>query len=284
MVRPLAGGRRQAPGPAPARPARSLLEWVCAAWLQHRSSAQLAARPAPRPESRDAPTETAAQTTTATSPESTAASAVTDTVAPDTTAAASPDTTVKPRATTETTGGADDGTKVSGSTVSAAANACPVEGCKIEIASAAKGPNGELSLDFTANFAPDVSKNHIHVYWDRYTAQQVSNDAEPKYKVKQGDWIPTDVTKGFITEGAVSVKGREQSLFDKFTRGASESATPGVGLGLAICKAVVDAHRGKIVAADSPGGGAEFTMTLPRKPPPEMPMDLPSEPTPSRSG
>ena len=158
-----------------------------------------------------APTETAAQTTTATSPESTAASAVTDTVAPDTTAGASADTTVKPRATTETTGGADDGTKVSGSTVSAAANACPVEGCKIEIASAAKGPNGELSLDFTANFAPDVSKNHIHVYWDRYTAQQVSNDAEPKYKVKQGDWIPTDVTKGFITEGAVSVKGREQS-------------------------------------------------------------------------
>jgi two-component system sensor histidine kinase KdpD len=58
-------------------------------------------------------------------------------------------------------------------------------------------------------------------------------------------------------------------LFDKFTRGQAESATPGVGLGLAICKAVVDAHGGEIAAANAPGGGAEFTVTLPRRPPPE---------------
>jgi two-component system sensor histidine kinase KdpD len=75
-----------------------------------------------------------------------------------------------------------------------------------------------------------------------------------------------------------SVKGHEQSLFDKFTRGAVESATAGVGLGLAICKAVVDAHRGTISAANASGGGAEFTLTLPRKPPPVMPVDLPAEP------
>jgi two-component system sensor histidine kinase KdpD len=75
-----------------------------------------------------------------------------------------------------------------------------------------------------------------------------------------------------------SVKGHGQYLFDKFTRGAVESATPGVGLGLAICKAVVDAHRGTISAANASGGGAEFTLTLPRKPPPDMPADLPAEP------
>ncbi len=66
-----------------------------------------------------------------------------------------------------------------------------------------------------------------------------------------------------------AVKGREQALFEKFTRGNVESATPGVGLGLAICKAVVDAHRGQIVAANAPEGGAEFTLTLPRRAPPE---------------
>ncbi len=42
-----------------------------------------------------------------------------------------------------------------------------------------------------------------------------------------------------------SLKGHEQTLFDKFTRGQAESATPGVGLGLAICKAVVNAHGGE---------------------------------------
>ncbi|MDO8774747.1 MAG: ATP-binding protein, partial [Burkholderiaceae bacterium] len=53
--------------------------------------------------------------------------------------------------------------------------------------------------------------------------------------------------------------------------GQNESSTRGVGLGLAICKAIVDAHRGQITAAQAEGGGAEFTVTLPRTPPPEMP-------------
>jgi two-component system sensor histidine kinase KdpD len=63
--------------------------------------------------------------------------------------------------------------------------------------------------------------------------------------------------------------GHEQKLFDKFTRGEVESATPGVGLGLAICKAVVNAHGGEIAAGNARDGGAEFTVTLPRREPPE---------------
>jgi len=70
----------------------------------------------------------------------------------------------------------------------------------------------------------------------------------------------------------LSSKGQEHTLFEKFTRGKTESATPGVGLGLAICKAVVEAHRGHITAAQALGGGAEFILTLPRKPPPELPV------------
>lgn len=66
-----------------------------------------------------------------------------------------------------------------------------------------------------------------------------------------------------------ALRGREQLLFDKFTRGQTESATPGVGLGLAICKAIVGAHGGEIAAANAAGGGAEFTVTLPRRTPPD---------------
>jgi len=65
-----------------------------------------------------------------------------------------------------------------------------------------------------------------------------------------------------------ALKGREQTLFEKFTRGQAESATPGVGLGLAICKAVVSAHGGDVTAANAPDGGAEFRVTLPRRTPP----------------
>jgi two-component system sensor histidine kinase KdpD len=67
--------------------------------------------------------------------------------------------------------------------------------------------------------------------------------------------------------------GREQQLFDKFTRGETEGATPGVGLGLAICKAIIDAHRGRIEARNAAGGGAEFTLVLPRRAPPEEPAE-----------
>jgi two-component system sensor histidine kinase KdpD len=37
---------------------------------------------------------------------------------------------------------------------------------------------------------------------------------------------------------------------------------------LAICRAIVESHHGKIVAADRPGGGARFTFTLPLGNPP----------------
>jgi two-component system sensor histidine kinase KdpD len=71
-----------------------------------------------------------------------------------------------------------------------------------------------------------------------------------------------------------AVKGHEEALFEKFTRGEAESATPGVGLGLAICKAIVDAHRGRISAANATGGGAEFTVRLPRTPAPSDSVEL----------
>ena len=62
--------------------------------------------------------------------------------------------------------------------------------------------------------------------------------------------------------------GKEEAVFQKFTRGERESATPGVGLGLAICRAIVEAHKGKISATATRGGGATFTFTLPLGNPP----------------
>jgi two-component system sensor histidine kinase KdpD len=64
--------------------------------------------------------------------------------------------------------------------------------------------------------------------------------------------------------------GREEAVFQKFTRGERESATPGVGLGLAICRAIIESHQGKIIAAQRPGGGAVFTFTLPLGLPPRI--------------
>jgi len=64
------------------------------------------------------------------------------------------------------------------------------------------------------------------------------------------------------------VKGQEDLIFEKFTRGHSESATPGVGLGLAICRAIVEAHRGRIWVEPTTPRGATFTFSLPLGTPP----------------
>ncbi|WP_046113647.1 DUF4118 domain-containing protein [Aquincola tertiaricarbonis] len=68
--------------------------------------------------------------------------------------------------------------------------------------------------------------------------------------------------------------GREEQLFEKFERGSKESATPGVGLGLALCRAIVQAHGGSIHAGARPGTGpdargARFTIRLPLGQPPQ---------------
>ncbi|HEY4316530.1 MAG TPA: DUF4118 domain-containing protein [Herbaspirillum sp.] len=65
--------------------------------------------------------------------------------------------------------------------------------------------------------------------------------------------------------------GREHLLFEKFTRGEQESATTGVGLGLAICEAIVTAHGGQIRAVPAPEGGAGIVFTLPMGTPPALP-------------
>ncbi len=68
-----------------------------------------------------------------------------------------------------------------------------------------------------------------------------------------------------------SHRGAAHLLFEKFTRGHAESAIAGVGLGLAICKAIVRAHGGSITAEQAAGGGAEFRLSLPRREPPPLP-------------
>jgi two-component system sensor histidine kinase KdpD len=51
-------------------------------------------------------------------------------------------------------------------------------------------------------------------------------------------------------------------IFEKFYRGRSDGAR-GVGLGLAICRAIIEAHEGTIDAFNREGGGAVFRIRLP---------------------
>src|SRR5262249_43497656 len=54
-------------------------------------------------------------------------------------------------------------------------------------------------------------------------------------------------------------------LFGKFFRASTvlDQKIPGVGLGLSICKAIVEGHGGEIAIASSEGDGTTVTVTLP---------------------
>ncbi|PWB78493.1 MAG: sensor histidine kinase [Methylocystaceae bacterium] len=63
-----------------------------------------------------------------------------------------------------------------------------------------------------------------------------------------------------IDHGAGVPAADRETIFEPFWRGSE--ATRGAGLGLAIAKELIDAHKGHIWVEDTPGGGATFKIFL----------------------
>lgn len=69
-------------------------------------------------------------------------------------------------------------------------------------------------------------------------------------------------------DGPGLARGTEEEVFGLFERGRHEGSAAGVGLGLAICRVIVEAHGGRIRAENRPTGGARFVFELPVGNPP----------------
>ena len=85
---------------------------------------------------------------------------------------------------------------------------------------------------------------------------------------------PYTVTISVADCGPGIPKGQEERLFEKFYRGQREGAQSGVGLGLTICRAIVEAHGGYIRAKNRVSGGALFWFVLPlEQSPPQVELE-----------
>jgi two-component system sensor histidine kinase KdpD len=81
--------------------------------------------------------------------------------------------------------------------------------------------------------------------------------------VEISGWItPQEIMLEVADRGPGLVPGDEELVFEKFYQASSGSAR-GVGLGLTICRSIIEAHGGRIWAANRPGGGSTFRFTLP---------------------
>lgn len=139
------------------------------------------------------------------------------------------------------------------------------------------GRDVEIALD------PDLPLVHCDaVLITRVLVNLIENAAKytpPRTAIRIAGRVMNGVVEVAVEDrGPGLPRGKEQAIFDKFIRGRQESTIPGVGLGLAICRAIVAAHGGAIHAENRDGGGARFVFTLPAQSPvptvePEIPID-----------
>jgi PAS domain S-box-containing protein len=93
-------------------------------------------------------------------------------------------------------------------------------------------------------------------------ALKFRGDAPPVVAVSAArsarEWTLTVADNG----PGVSARNRER-IFELFARGQVDGEAPGTGLGLAVCRKVVELHGGRIWVEPAPGGGSAFRLTLP---------------------
>ncbi len=105
--------------------------------------------------------------------------------------------------------------------------------------------------------------------------QNAVRHTEPDRRIALGaEWVETDSGRGLALwvrdEGAGMSEKTTAHVFDRFYRGAMpEGGDDGLGLGLAIVRAIVEAHGGKVTVRSALGEGTQFTIFLPSTPPTE---------------
>jgi signal transduction histidine kinase len=92
----------------------------------------------------------------------------------------------------------------------------------------------------------------------KFVAAGVRPQVSVSAQREQGGWRFTVVDNGI----GIEARHRER-IFGMFKRLHARDEYPGTGIGLALCKKIVERHGGAIGVDDAPGGGSSFWFTIP---------------------
>lgn len=97
-------------------------------------------------------------------------------------------------------------------------------------------------------------------------AVKYSGDAPPEIRVWADDGGPEGMIRVCVEDEGIGIPETEQdNVFEVFQRGSqADRWDEGQGIGLALCRRLVERHDGRIGVASTPGEGSRFWFTLPR--------------------
>jgi len=115
-------------------------------------------------------------------------------------------------------------------------------------------------LDNALKHTPAGAMVTLHAgphFWERRVAEVAPIEERRRFRLPR----PNSVEVSVADSGPGIPAEHHQEIFEDFVR--VDRNTTGMGLGLAIAKRLIQAHRGKIWVESEPGGGSKFTFLLP---------------------
>jgi signal transduction histidine kinase len=103
-------------------------------------------------------------------------------------------------------------------------------------------------------------------------AQNAAQHTEDGDRIALGSSLRNGEARVWVRDQGPGIPpDQHDRIFRRFARGAGGRRSEGAGIGLAIVKAIAEAHHGRVELESAPASGAMFTVVIPTDQPPEEP-------------